>query len=127
MTRPADDDFDPQDADSTQPQTRDVDEPYNAADREQIKAKKRTQKQIEREQDEVMAALLQHPNGRRWLATLIFETCGLNAPLQDQDYRTDAIHFKEGSRRVAILLQSQALRVNRKNYIMLLDEHLGAK
>jgi len=122
-----DDDFDAGEFDSGHVGPRDPDQPYNAADREQVKAKKRTIKQAEREMDEVMQALLQHPNGRRWLANLIFETCGLNAPLQDQNYRTEAIHFKEGGRRVAILLQSHALRVNRKNYMMLLDEHLGAK
>ena len=100
---------------------------YNAADREQVKEKARGKKARERDYDDVMQGLLMHPNGRKWLANLIFEICGLDASLMDAHYRPEAIVFKEGGRRVAILLQSHALRVNRENYMMLLREHLGAK
>lgn len=127
MSQRDDDTFEPGDYDSAGPAPPDPDNPYNAADREQVKAKARNKKAADRDVDDVMNGLLMHPNGRRWLARLIFDTCGLNAPLMDEHYRPEAVVFKEGGRRVAILLQSHALRVNTKNYMLLIEEHLGAK
>jgi hypothetical protein len=127
VSDPHSDGFEPGDVDSAAVGPRDVDAPYNAADREQVNAKKRSKKQAERDLDDVMQGILQHPNGRRWLGNLIFEICGLNAELMDEHYRPEAIVFKEGSRRVGILLQKHALRVNSKHYMLLIEEILGAK
>jgi hypothetical protein len=121
------DGFDAGDVDSAAVGPRDPEAPYNAADREQVNAKKRNKKQAERDFDDVMQGLLLHPNGRRWLGNLIFNICGLNAPLLDADYRPEAVMFREGNRRVAILLQEHALMVNKKHYMLLLEETLGAK
>jgi hypothetical protein len=99
--------------------------PYNAADRRQVKDKAKSKKLKERERDDVMDALLQMANGRAWLAWLLHAVCGLHNPTENGAYDSNALHYREGARAVGLALQAEALRVNRKNYLAMLEEHLN--
>lgn len=102
----------------------DPEAPYNAADRRAVKAKARTQKEQERDCKDVMNALLSQANGRAFLAWLMLELGGLHAPTENAAYDTNACHFREGARGVALALHALALRTNRDRYMLLLTEHL---
>ena len=95
----------------------------NAADATSIKVKRKRAEEKDRIYAEVMGALLSLPNGREWLAHVLFDLCGVFTTTENAAFDTNAMHFREGARQVGFYLQKMALRADAKLYMVLLTEN----
>lgn len=97
---------------------------YNAADRQQIKDKRRKLADKAALRRETLKAILSHSNGREFLAWVMLEVCGLHSPLEAPSFDPAVVHFFAGRRQVSLDLQAEALQADRDNYMLMLKEHL---
>ena len=99
--------------------------PDSAANPIAIRQKRKTIEDAERVHNEVLTALLSLPNGRAWLAHVLFEVCGVLATTENAAFDTNGMHFREGARQVGLHLHKAILRADAKQYMVLLTEHQG--
>lgn len=97
---------------------------HNAADREQVKAQEKSAKRQRDLRRETIKAIMQHANGREFLAWLIFDVAVLNSPLAASSFNPEVVHFFAGRRQVGLDLQHEALQADRNGYMLMLQEHL---
>lgn len=98
---------------------------YNAADRQQVKDKKRRQDDRTDMRRETLKAILGQRNGRDFLAWVLLEVGCLHSALEAVSFNPAVVHFFAGRRQVALDLQAEALRADRDNYMLMLKEHLS--
>ncbi len=97
--------------------------PDNAANPIAIRGKRKKIEDAERVHNEVLSALLGVPNGREWLAHVLFEICGVFATTENAAFDTNGMHFREGARQVGLHLHKSMLRADAKLYMVLMSEH----
>lgn len=98
--------------------------PFNAGHRGAVRKRKQKVKMDDEKRNAFLAHVLANDHGRAWLAWLIHEVCGLYAGTENAAFDTNSVHFKEGARAVALILQNAALSASPDNYILLIKEHL---
>lgn len=101
-------------------------EPYNAGKRGHVAAKKRAQKDYEKQRRDMLAALLNVQPGRSFLRWLLFEICEINQMAADATYSTNLTFWRDGKRHVGRIIESEALTMGatvRDNYAQLMKEH----
>lgn len=100
---------------------------FQAGDRKQVRAQEKKTRQVERDRQEAMTALLATAMGRSWLYWLMCDLtmCDLFGESENAAFDSNALHYREGKRRIAVELQKVALLTNRENYTLMLAEHLG--
>lgn len=98
--------------------------PDNAGNEVAIAAKRRNKAVIEKERAAAWDAMLSQRAGREALAIFLFDVCGLHKTVENAAHDTSSLHWKSGARDAGLNLQQELLRANRKQYMLLLDEHL---
>jgi len=119
---------------ATDPEIFDIDKPQEVLDAERnpdnagneiaIAAKRRNKKQQDEERNEGLKIMLSSKAGREYLAYILFDVCGLMGPSASKAFDDNSLHYREGAKEVARIVQKDALQVNRAAYMVLLDEHL---
>lgn len=97
---------------------------YNAGRPEEIKRKAVSKKQKERQIADAWAALLRTPDGRAWMAWLLFDVCAVHRTVVNQAFDTSAMLYREGIAEVGRTVEREALKHNRDQYMVLLKEHM---
>lgn len=95
---------------------------YNSADRRQVRKAAQDQERREKQLEDITRQLLSVPDGRTWLAWVLFEVCGLRAdagPLP-----SEVVQYRKGAADVGVTLQNRAMAASKANFIKLLEEHL---
>lgn len=97
--------------------------PYNAADPESVRDRKRREKRTDDEYAEDLRQLLTLPAARRFLRRLIFEECHLN----ETSYHASGQQFaaNEGRRGVGAQLQAEIMHADLEGWIALVRESQG--
>lgn len=99
-------------------------EPDNVGNSFAIRTKKQKQKANDNERVSSLKRLLADPNQRAWLASVIFETCGVLNPTENAAYHDGALHYREGARGVGLVIQRDLVLADPKAYALLVTEHL---
>lgn len=99
------------------------DRPYDASDVEQVREKRLSAKELQRQLDAMTVALMDTRQGRAWMwnlltATKVFQSSFSNRALE--------MAFAEGQRNVGLLLMADITRVAPANYVKMAQEN-GAK
>lgn len=100
-------------------------DPNNAANKVAIRKKQKAEDRRRARMDEVLRKLLNDPDGREWLADLLYGKCKLFTVTASADFDPHAAHFREGARAVGLLIHEQALRADLTQYMVLQVEHFG--
>ncbi len=87
--------------------------------------RKRTRaKDVQKLRDEALCAVLATQHGRALMAWLLHELCGLYRPTANAAFDPQALHFREGSRAVGLVLHDRIMDVAPDQYLVLMSEHL---
>jgi len=99
-------------------------DPDNAANDYAVAEKRRKKKDTEKKEANGIKYILANEDARRWLAYLLFDTCAMLRPAQNAAYDSNALHWREGARQVALTIQEQCLAADPTAYMKLLAERL---
>lgn len=96
----------------------------NAADRASVREAKKAQKARNDMIDAGLRDALETPQGRAFLAFVLFDLGNVHGHVETPLFDTNAVHFYLGRRHVAVDIQNRALQLRRDRYMLLLSEHL---
>ena len=96
-----------------------TDEPYNAAEREDVKALAKLAKQADKERQSVIMHIMDMKSGRAWLLEIL-EACHVFAP----SFTPNALQmaFNEGERNVGLQLLASIMRYCPDDYTLMMRE-----
>jgi hypothetical protein len=99
-------------------------DPDNASDPIAIEIKARKQRITQKGQAAAVGALLKTPDGRAWLANILFGPGLLQTPTMNAAFDPYAMAWRDGARSLALTIQKEALRMCPEAYMVLLREHM---
>ncbi len=99
-------------------------DPDNAANEYAIAAKKRRREHEQAKEAIGLKNIMASRESAAWLEYLLFDICGLMAPTENAAFDTNALHFKEGARNVALLVQDQCINADAGLYVAMLQRRM---
>ena len=98
-------------------------DPDNAGNPIAVREKAKRATDTVKERLAVAGALLETRPGRNFLAWLLIEQGGIFRTSEPGDHDTNAMHFREGAKTLALLINNLALKADPKQYIAFLEEN----
>lgn len=100
------------------------DAPYDAGNRSDVAAKKRSVKAAESKQHQALKRLMADESGRAFLYWVVYSTCGVDASALHAEFKTEFSFLREGQRSIGIVLRDLALAASRDNFLLMIAENL---